>query len=298
LSQEDYQLTLTQRMPPEAAISAASRVVAVGDIGPGTEWGAALDGCDMVIHMAGQVPRRGVSPADFNRVNAAGTARLVEQAIAAGTKRFIYMSSVSAVVESDAKVGVDERTPTAPALSPYGESKREAELHIRSFAQAGRVGISIRPPLVYGPDARGRWGALQRLAASGLPLPFASVENRRSLIAIDNLVDALLAVIATAESRDTSGSYFVGDELPVSVRDMFIWLREGMGLPPRIFAVPEARLKALFKWIGQEATSRPLLGDLVIDSKRFREVFGWNPPLRADQAIRNSGAGFRAASRS
>jgi UDP-glucose 4-epimerase len=293
-----YQLTLAHR-PGRGprTIPAPHRSITIDGIGPNTDWHAALDGCDVVIHMAGLVPRRGVKPADFDAVNAAGTGRLVEQARAAGAQRFIFLSSVATVVDNQAAREINEQTPSARSLSPYGESKLEAEFHVAAFARDGRSAVSILPPMVYGAKARGTWLTLQRIAASGLPLPFASIENRRSVIAVENLADALLTVVKVSATKDVSGSYFVTDHGTASVREIFTWLRHGMGMSPRLFHVRPAMMRHAADWVGLGRPIDRLLGDLAIDSSLFCTTFDWTPPLETSKAVRQSGAGFRARKR-
>jgi UDP-N-acetyl-alpha-D-quinovosamine dehydrogenase len=293
-----YRLTLAHRAGRGPRTTPAPhRSIAIDDIGPKTDWRAALDGCDVVIHLAGQVPRRGATPADFEAVNAAGTGRLVEQARAAGVQRFIYLSSVATVVNNHATSVINEQTPSAPALSAYGESKLEGEFHVAAFGRDGRTAVSILPPIVYGAKAGGTWRTLQRLAASGIPLPFGAIENRRSMIAVENLADALLAVVKVSATKEVSGSYFVTDYGTASVREIFTWLRQGMGMSPRLISVRPSTMRHAFDWIGLGRPIDRLLGDLVIDATLFRTTFDWMPPLETSEAIRRSGAGFRARKR-
>jgi UDP-glucose 4-epimerase len=151
--------------------------------------------------------------------------------------------------------------------------------------------------MVYGAKARGTWRTLQRLAASGIPLPFGAIENRRSMIAVENLADALLAVVKVSATKEVSGSYFVTDYGTASVREIFTWLRQGMGMSPRLISVRPSTMRHAFDWIGLGRPIDRLLGDLVIDSNLFRTTFDWMPPLETSEAIRRSGAGFRARKR-
>jgi UDP-glucose 4-epimerase len=294
LEADGHALVLAQRRPVDGDAGASPRRVAIGDVGPRTDWGRALDGCETVIHLAGQLPASNADSADFELVNDAGTARLVEQAAGAGVKRFVFLSSVAAVVSGSGAPAIDEQTPPSPALSPYGQSKRAAEGHVAAFAAGERLGISIRPPLVYGADAGGTWAMLQRLAASRLPLPFGAIRNRRSLVAVDNLVDALAAVVAAPAAKALSGTYFVADDRPVGVRDVFAWLREGMGLSPLLLPVPAGALAGMLRLTGREKIAQQLLGDLVIDASLFRRTFNWTLRVDTREAIRKSGAEYRA----
>lgn len=255
--------------------------VAVGEIGPDTDWSHALEGRDMVVHLAAQVPGRGVPVDRYGVVNDLGTARLVRQAQTAGVTRFILMSSIFAA-------GPGEVAGHVPA-TPYGRSKRAAEAHVAAFSGPGRAGISLRPPLVYGAGAAGNWALLQKLAALPVPLPFGAVQNRRSVIAVENLADAIVAVIAAPGAA--SGNYAVADDGTVSLADIVAWLRAGMGRSPGLFPVPPGMLGLALRALGQGQAAQSLLGDLVADTQPFKSAFHWQPPLNSEATIAAAVAG-------
>ena len=262
-----------------ARSGASAGHVVVGEIGPQTDWSRALDGCDAVVHLAAQVPGRGIPDDRYAAVNDRGTQRLVRQAKTAGVTRFILMSSIFAAVHGEVAGQVPD--------TPYGRSKRAAEAHVAAFAGPGRTGISLRPPLVYGAGAVGNWALLQRLAALPVPLPFGAVRNRRSVIAVDNLVDAILASIAAPDAP--SGTYAVADGGTVGLADILTWLRAGMGRSPGLFPVPPGMLGLALRALGQGQAAQSLLGDLVADTTPFKVAFGWKPPLRSETAIAAAG---------
>ncbi len=288
---DGHDIAVATRSPIANAVGRPETIV-VGGLGPHTDWRSALRGCDAVIHLAAQVPGRGITPGVFDKVNNLGTARLTEQAFEAGVKLFVHLSSVAAADNlSGAPVAGD--TPLRGPGSPYGLSKLAAESHVAGFSRQGRVGVSIRAPLVYGWNAKGNWALLQRLAASGLPLPFAAVRNRRSLIAVDNLADAIATVVnAPLLGQESGGVYAVADSESVSLAELIGWLRQGMKRPPRLLAFPESGLRALLGAAGQGHVARSLLGDLEVDSSRFRAAFRWTPPLTAREAICASAARY------
>lgn len=291
---EGLELTVAGRSTPGPIIGKIAKTVEVGEIGSRTEWGAALEGCSTVLHMAGQVPGYGVPDARFNSVNNEGTARLVQQAARSGVKTFILLSSVFAVVDNATENPVDEHS-VHRATTPYGLSKLAAEAHVARFAQAGRIGISLRSPLIYGSEAKGNWQQLQKLAATRLPLPFGMIHNRRSLVAIENLVDALVRVVACDKNSDLSGVYAVADDEVISTADIVRWLREGMGLPARLLPIPPAALNLMLKLAGQGRMAQSLLGNLEVNASTFRDLFQWTPPLAAQQAIRIAGTQFSSS---
>ena len=262
----------------------------VGSIGPSTDWRNALADCDCVIHLAAQVPGRNVEARGFDAVNNQGTARLVEQAAAAGVRSFIFLSSIFALVDNASSEPLHDRS-VSRAQSPYGLSKLAAEKHVAEFAGAGRTAVSLRPPLVYGASAKGNWRLLQKLAASPLPLPFGLVQNRRSLISIDNLVDAIIAAVSAGEGGQ-SGEFAVAEGEPVSLCQIVSLLRRGMGRSSRLLPIPPAMLELGLRLIGRGQMASSLLGNLEVDSTRFRDAYRWSPLFETQEGIRRSAAEF------
>lgn len=267
----------------------------VGSIGAGTEWKAAFDGCSAVIHLAGRTPGGVVSAEGFTETNDRGTARLVRQAREAGVETVILMSSIFAITENAHDSIVDDDTRSRATL-PYGRSKLAAEAHVAAFSGEGGCGISLRPPLVYGAEAVGNWRLLQRLAATSLPLPFGAVRNRRTMISVDNLADAVVAALRGAAPAK-SGAYAVADTESLSLAEILSCLREGMGKQARLVPLPSALIATPLKLAGRGAMAQSLLGNLEIDASRFRQVFDWSPPETAREAVRRSGREYAAIRR-
>lgn len=288
LAEAGYPVRRAVRQPIEAADS-----VVVGSIGPDTDWSAALDGCSAVIHLAAALPSSQGS--EFWATNDAGTFRLVEQARKADVQRLIAVSSIATVSPNAAEMIISDQSTMAP-ISDYGRSKLAAEAHVAAFAGDGRSGISLRPPLVYGAGATGNWGLLQKLAATGLPLPFGAARNRRTMISVDNLADAVVAALRGA-TPEKSGAYAVADTESLSLAEILSCLREGMGKPARLVPVPQALIATPLKLAGRGAMAQSLLGDLEIDGSRFGAAFDWSPPENAREAIRRSGREFAAIRR-
>lgn len=272
------------------SIDRNSASIEIGSIGRDTDWRAALYGCKAVVHLAARVPGAGVSSEEFISVNDLGTARLVEQARQAGVETLIFMSSIFALTENTHETVVDDMTQTRAHL-PYGRSKLAAEAHVASFANGERTGISLRPPLVYGAMAKSNWRLLQKLAATGLPLPFGAIRNRRTMISVDNLADAVLAALRGA-SAGKSGAYAVADSESVSIAQIVTWLREGMGKQARLVSLPSALIIAPLKVAGRGMIAQSLFGDLEINASRFRQTFDWSPSETAREAILRSGREF------
>jgi len=257
----------------------AGPFVPVGDIGPMTDWSAALTGVDAVIHLAGLAHREDAGEAEFFAVNDAGTEKLARACETARTKALVLLSSIAA--------RETERKPQD--ANAYGRSKLASEAHVRRFAEGGGVGIALRPPLVYGHDAPGNWRKLQRLAASGLPLPFGAVRNRRSMCSVGNLCNAIITAVETGLNGAGSGIYEIADREVVSLADILTWLRAGMGRPRRLLPVPAGMLSALADLAGKRKLRAALLDDLTLDPSAFMRVFAWSPHETAEEAIRQSG---------
>ncbi|WP_173934049.1 NAD-dependent epimerase/dehydratase family protein [Chelativorans sp. Marseille-P2723] len=258
--------------------SAEARFVPIGEIGPETRWEDALADVNAVIHLAGLAHRKVVAASDYYTVNDAGTQTLVEACKAAGVGVVIFVSSIAA--RTAAKT---------PHEATYGASKRAGEEHVLRFARSGRTAIVLRPPLVYGHDAPGNWRRLQRIAASGLPLPFGAVANRRSLLAVGNLCHAIGAALEVGLRGEGGGIYEISDREPVSLAEILSSLRAGMGLPPRLFPVPARMLRLAARVTGTTASATSLLDDLILDPSPFMKAFDWAPPEKTLEAIAQSG---------
>jgi UDP-glucose 4-epimerase len=292
LLSDGHALTLAVRArAAETPPTTRLRTALVGEISASTDWRPALEGCDTVIHLAARTPARGVPERSYFEVNDEGTARLCAQAVDAGVGLIVMMSSIFAVVDNASERVVDDLT-TSETMAPYGRSKLAAEAHVRAAAGAGRATVSFRPPLVYGSGAKGNWRLLEKIAASGLPLPFAAVRNRRSLISVGNLVDAVATVVGRPGEPGSDETFAIADADPLSTADIVRALREGMGMPPRLFSVPPAALSAACGLVAGRQTARSLFGNLEVCSRRFRDAYEWLPPETARDAVRRTGVEF------
>ena len=253
----------------------------VGEINAKTDWRRALEGCDTVVHLAGQASDGMAQTCET--VNNLGTLSLVSQSVDARVRTFVFVSSVLAVVDNHSVVPLTDDTASS-ATSDYGTSKLRAERHVEEFGRSHGVGIILRPPAVYGPGAKGNWKLLHRLARSALPLPLASVSNKRTFISVDNLIDAISKVIDPAAPA-ISGTHVVSDSDALSLPDVMRFLRQGMQLPPRLFAAPQTLLELPFVVTGRSTTVKSLFGNPEVDCLGFRQRYGWSPPRAAAQAI-------------
>ncbi|HTQ34662.1 MAG TPA: NAD-dependent epimerase/dehydratase family protein [Stellaceae bacterium] len=265
-----------------ASPPAGSEPVTLGDIGPATDWSGPLRGIEAVVHLA---QRAHAGPdATILAEEPASVAALARALAAAGGRRLVLVSSVKAMGETTAP-GRAFRPDDAPRPEDaYGRAKLASERAATATArETGIELVVVRPPLVYGPGARANFAALVRLAASGLPLPFAAVDNRRSLIFRDNLVDLIaLAVLHPAApgeillARD-------GDDL--STGDLIRALAAGLGRAPRLFPLPSALFAALRPLPGIGPRLARLTQSLQVDDSTTRDALGWQPRVPAAAAL-------------
>lgn len=273
------------------------RVVETGAIETSGALGDAMADVSTVVHLAGLAHVHGQpgreTDCPFLAANAVATERLVRAAAEMGrVEKFINISSLAAVTDNASDRIVDDEAAPTPT-TPYGRSKLAAEAYVHTLAERGVLALSLRPPLIVGAEARGNWGALQRLAASGLPLPFGSVNNRRSLIGVETLATAIAHLCASNCASRESGAYCIADTGTVSLAEIVTELRAGMGRSARLFACPPQALSGVAKLARQQRRAAGLLGNLEVDSRRFVETFGFPALADVRASIRRSGHTYR-----
>ena len=268
----------------------------IGDLGDKTDWSGALKNVTAVIHLAARVHVMVDTATDplatFRRFNRDATKLLAEQAAENGVKRFIYLSSVKAAGEESLNRPLKETDPPRP-LDPYGQSKREAEEALQTIAEKTSMAVTVlRPPLVYGPGVKGNFLTLLNVCRKTLPLPLAAINNRRSLVFLDNLVDA----IARAASVGKSGFslYYVADEQAVSTPELIRAVGTALGKPSRLLPVPASILSLLGRLTGKTAAVSRLTGSLEVDTGLIRQELDWTPPYTLAQGLGQTAAWFLA----
>lgn len=263
-----------------------------GDLASDMNWGPSLEGVDGIIHLAGRVHVMRESAVDpltvFRRINVAGTLHLARQAADAGVRRFVFVSSVKVNGESGSFTETD---PVAPA-DAYGISKLEAEAGLRVLAgHTGMEVVIVRPPLVYGPGVRANFQALIQAVARGIPLPLGAIHNRRSLVALDNLVDGLVTCLDHPAAANEI--FFVSDGEDLSTTDLVRRLARAMDRPARLIPVPAAVLLATATLLGRGAAARRLVGTLCVNSTKAQRLLSWTPPIDVNEGLRRTVAAYR-----
>lgn len=232
-----------------------------------------FEGADAVVHLAAIAHRGGADDAFAVNVRVARVA--AQAARDAAVRRFVLVSSIG--VNGNATQGKPFTEDDVPApAEAYARSKWRAEQVVRETQQGSATSIVIvRPPLVDGPDAPGNMAKLRKAVARGWPLPLASINNKRSFIGIDNLVDFLLLCISRDEA---AGEVFaVADSEVMSTPQLVRRIAQRLGKPARLFSFPPALLIALATTIGRERTARSLCESLEVDASKARRVLGWTP---------------------
>lgn len=284
------------RSAVRSANSSLENVAVVGSIDKETDWSSALQGVEVVIHLAARVHVMNDDAGDpleeFRRVNVAGTERLARSAAQCGVRRLVYVSSVK--VNGEATYGDRAFTESGGALptDPYGISKWEAEQVLRRVAQeTGLEVVVVRPPLVYGSEVRGNFAQMLVVLSEGIPLPLASVHNLRSLIYVGNLIDAL--IVCATHPKAAGQTYLVSDGDDVSTPRLLELLGEGIGCSARLFAFPPALLKLAGRIIRKSNQIERLLESLRVDSGKIRRELNWTPPYTLQQGLKETAEWYR-----
>jgi nucleoside-diphosphate-sugar epimerase len=275
--------------------------VVVGCIDGNTDWQDVLAGGEVVVHLAARVHVMQEASADplaeFRWVNVQGTLNLARQAAAVAVRRFVFISSIKVNGEATT-AGASFYADEFPApLDPYGVSKMEAEQGLREIAaKTGMEVVIIRPPLVYGPGVKANFQAMMRWLSRGVPLPLGAINNKRSLVALDNLVDLIVTCIDHPAAANQT--FLVSDGEDLSTTQLLRRMGQAMGKPARLIPVPPALLKAGAALVGKPELAQRLCGSLQVDIAKTRELLGWSPPISVDEGLRRAAGGWIAALRS
>jgi UDP-glucose 4-epimerase len=280
---------------PDAVLEPGVERRLVESLGPNTRWAEALSGIDAVVHLAARVHVMADAAADplteFRRTNTEGTLHLAREAARLGVQRLVFMSSIKVNGEATTDRPFNAADPAAP-MDPYGQSKAEAETGLREITRAiGLTTTILRPPLVYGPGVGGNFRTLLKAVWRGLPLPLGAIDNRRSLIHVDNLAEA----VACALARQAAGqcdTYLLADGEDVSTAELIRRIARAMHRPAHLIPVPVALLRLLGRVTGRSGAIDRLTGSLQVDSSAIRDSLGWTPQVRLDDGLAQTVAWF------
>jgi UDP-glucose 4-epimerase len=259
----------------------------VSDLSKSKLWKEILAGVDVVVHCAARAHVMRDSEIDplavYREVNVEGTRYLAEQAVSYGIKRFIYISSIKVNGEGTSEQPFKADDIPAPE-DAYGISKWEAEQVLQKIVCNSKLEIVIiRPPLVYGPEVRANFFKLMRLVKSGLPLPLGAINNSRSFVALDNLVDLILICLDHPAAIDQTFLVSDGDDL--STPELLRRTAKAFGKSPRLIPIPVLLLKATALLLGKKDFYQRLCGPLQIDIGKAKQLLGWTPKVSVDAAL-------------
>ncbi|MEY9186178.1 UDP-glucose 4-epimerase [Bradyrhizobium sp. USDA 326] len=262
--------------------------VLIGSIGPETDWQAALEGVDAVVHLAARVHYKNEEHAVqlYRDVNVEGTLHLARCAATAGVRQFIFISTV--LVHGRTNEGRapfrENDVPTPRGL--YGTSKAEAEAGLRTLARDSDMKISvIRPPLIYGRGAKGNFALLTRAVRLGLPLPLAAINNRRNFLSVQNLSSFILHRLGHSEPGSNFEIFLLADRERISTPEFIERLARASGKRARLFAIPPKLLSAVLRVMGRQDVHDGLIGSLELDISKALAT-GWQPPVSLDEGLR------------
>lgn len=288
-AEPQYQVTgSTRQQNPEPSVAP---LIEVGTANAATNWSAALQGVDAVIHVAAHLATRGSTLEELRSTNVDGTLALARQALSAGTQRFIFISSVGVNGSTTRHAPFNEISLPAPT-DDYARSKLEAEQALQKLLHGTAMDlVIIRPPLVYAGHAPRNFSKLMQWVRSGVPMPFAAIHNRRSIIALENLVDFIaLCVRHPAAANEL---FLISDGADLSTAELVKHLANGMGCSARLVPVPASLLRRGARLLGKGPMYSTLCASLMVDSDKARRLLGWTPPLATIDALIKSGRDYR-----
>ena len=294
LARRDYKVCGSVRHFSHAS-GLSCEIAVTGDIGPSVDWAKALRTVDSVVHLAARVHLLRETASDplsvFRMTNTGGATNLAKQAARAGVSRFVYISSI--------KVNGEQTLPNQPfteqdvpaPLDPYGISKYEAEEELRNLAQqTGMEVVIIRPPLVYGPGVRANFLNMMSWLHKGVPLPFGAINNCRSLIALDNLVDLIITCLEHPAAANQV--FLASDGRDLSTTELLRQMAKALNMPVRLLPIPHKFLEVGFKMVGKVDLAQRLCGSLQVDITKACIMLGWKPLISVDEGLHRTAEFF------
>ena len=262
--------------------------VVVGNLGLQADWAKAVDGMTCVVHSAAHIssinPAELAAATEYRRANVDGTVKLAQQAAAAGVRRFVFISTAKVLGERTASGSLlSEGAPYAPC-DAYATSKMEAELAL--LAMIGHTDMEIvivRPPMVYGLNAKGNFNALIKLLHWGIPLPLAGIKNQRSFVSIDNLVDFVW--MCTWHPAAANQVFHVCDEKDLTTSELVRAIEKSFKRPVYLFHLPEPMLRLGFQLIGRMDIFQRLHDNFQLDASKAKALMQWSPTASIEDAL-------------
>lgn len=261
----------------------------MGDMSPDTDWGLALDGIDVLIHLAARVhvmkEAENDPLAEFRLINTTSTLTLARQAAESGVKRFIYLSSIKVNGESTPLNNPFTEKNIPSPIDPYGISKFETEEGLFQLAdKTGMEVVCIRPVLVYGPGVKANFHSMMKWLYRGVPLPFGAINNKRSLVSLDNLVDFIITCVDHPAASNEC--FLVSDDEDLSTTELLHRVTKAIGRQSHLLPINQHILQFGLNLIGKKALAQRLCGSLQVDISKAKTLLNWTPPFSVDEGLR------------
>ena len=269
-----------------AALPGAVEIVETGSFDAYIEWEAALEGIGTVVHLAARAHKMDDSIPDpmaaYRKINASFTEHLAQIAASQSIRRFVFVSSAKVNGEGKSIAYTEDDRPEP--VGPYAISKFEAEMALKKIAdETGLEVVIVRPPLVYGPRVKANFLRLLQVVDKGIPLPLANVQNKRSLIYLDNLIDGIVACIQHPEAANRT--FLISDGGDISTSDLLRTIASSMGKSPMLFSFPERILRVAAGLTGKSAITSRLLDTFRVDISKIETLINWSPPFTLQEGI-------------
>ncbi|MGF1872913.1 UDP-glucose 4-epimerase family protein [Photobacterium indicum] len=247
-----------------------------------------LDSVEAIIHCAARVHLMeddANNPLEaYRQVNTLGTLRLAQQAADAGVKRFIFLSSIKVNGESTQPEYLFTPNILSVPTDPYALSKYEAEVGLLKLAEdTGMDVVIIRPPLVYGQGVKANFASMMNVVRKGIPLPLGAINNARSLVYIDNLIDLIVTCISHPKAANQV--FMVSDNQDVSTSELLRKIAKAMGKNSRLLPIPQSLLLLATRLLGKQAIGQRLCSSLQVDISKTKSMLNWQPPYTIDEAL-------------
>ncbi len=261
----------------------------IGELNAYTDWSAALQQIDVVVHLAARVHVMHDTATDplaaFRQVNVAATENLARQAAQAGVKRLVYVSSIKVNGEGTSGITSYTEQDIPNPQDPYGVSKWEAEQVLQRVAvKTGLEVVIVRPPLIYGAGVKGNFIKLFSVIERGMPLPLKGADNARSLLYVGNFVDALR--VCGTHPAAVGQTYLVSDGEAISTAQLVANIASVLNCRNLAFYFPVGLLRRIAGWLGRSAAVERLFGSLRINDEKIRHELAWQPPYSMAQGLR------------
>jgi len=283
VKKREHRLTCVTRRPISIPHGHEVKIKALEE---GTDWSDVVSDQGVIVHAAARAHILHDDVADpleeYRKINVEGTLNLARQAVRGGVRRFVFISSIG-VNGNISQIPFKKDDTPAPAEC-YAQSKWEAEQGLWSIhRETGLEVVVIRPPLVYGPNAPGNFAVLSKWVEKSYPLPLGAIHNKRSLVALDNLVDLIITCIDHPGAANQT--FLVSDGEDLSTTQLLKGVAEAMGRPSRLISVPAGLLQFGATLLGKKAVAQRLLGSLQVDISHTQKTLNWTPPLTVKQGL-------------